>query len=91
MSTNPLVSEAYASGDEIAPIVTRVEEALADVSRTHALIALTSIILLLQHPDISSEQMYEGVRDVSRFVCMWLTGLDAESEDGEPIDKLKMN
>lgn len=83
------VSEAYASGSEIAPIVERVEAALQDVPRTHALIALTSIILLLQHPDITQDQIYEGVRDVSRFVCMWLAGSDGV--DDQPLDKSKMN
>lgn len=84
-----LVSEAFASGIEIAPIVDRLEAALEGVPRTHALIALTSIILLLQHPNISQEAIYNGVRDVSRYVCLWLAGEDGSSD--EPMDKSKLN
>jgi hypothetical protein len=90
MTNTTLVSEAFASGEEIGPIVTKIEEVLADVPRTHALIALTSVVLLLQCPDISTEQMYEGVKDVSRFVCMWLAGSEVD-ESTDPIDKSKMN
>ena len=80
MAENTLVSEAFATGSDIAPIVERIEDALGDVPRTHALIALTSIILLLQHPDLNENQIYEGVKDVSRFVCLWLAGIDAADE-----------
>lgn len=84
----PLVAEAFATGEQIGPVVAKIEEALADVSRTHALIALISVVLLLQHPDISAEQMYEGVKDISRFTCMWLS--DGHPSD-EPSDKSRMN
>jgi hypothetical protein len=85
----PLVAEAFATGSEIGPIVAKLEEALADVSRTHALIALISVVLLLQHPDISAEEMYEGVKNVSRYTCLWLAGGE-NSETGE-IPKEQMN
>lgn len=85
-----LVQEAFATGAEISPIVERVEAALGDVPRAHALIALCSIILLIQHPNLTEEQLYEGVRDVSRFICMWLAGSD-DATHGEPADKSKMN
>ncbi len=89
MNENPLVSEAFASGSEIAPIVERVEAALKDIPRTHALIALCSIILLLQHPYLTEGQLYEGVRDVSQFVCLWLAGVD--SSQSESTNPAKMN
>jgi hypothetical protein len=84
----PIVAEAYATGEEIGPVVAKIEQALGDVSRTHALIALLSVVLLIQHPDISAEQMYEGVREISRFTCMWLAGPDSTEET---TDKSKMN
>ena len=94
MSEITSVSEAFASGEEITPIVERLEGALINVPRTHALIALTSIILLLQYPNITTEQVYEGVKDVSRFVCLWLTGIDQpENLTGseEPIPPNQLN
>lgn len=92
MSDMAPISEAFATGDQIAPIVDSIEAALEGVPRTHALIALTSIILLLQHPDISTDQIYLGVRDISRFVCMWLAGTEDEANGPtEPMDPSKMN
>lgn len=88
MAEHPLVSEAYATGEQISPIVERIEAALVDVPRVHALIALCSIILLLQHPDLDERQLYEGVKDISRFTCTWLAGIDAI---GEPVEPGKMN
>ena len=90
MSENALVSEAFASGYEIGPIVEKIEVVLKDVPRVHALIALTSIILLIQQPDLSEDQIYEGVKDVSRYVCLWLAGADSADTES-PIDPLKMN
>lgn len=89
MSEPTLVQEAFATGEEIGPVVARIEDAIQDVPRTHALIALTSMLLLLQAPHISQEVIYEGVKDISRFVCMWLAGSDASSE--ESSDPAKMN
>jgi hypothetical protein len=83
-----LISEATVGREEIEPIIDLVEKVLEGAPRTHVLIALTSIILLLQHPNITPEQIYEGVKDTSRFICTWLADLDAA---GEPIDKSKMN
>lgn len=92
MSDNPtptLVNEAFATGEQIMPVVAKLEEALADTSRTEALIALLSVVLLIQHPDITADQMYEGVKQVSRFTCMWLAGTEGSQE--EAVDFSKMN
>ena len=87
---NPLVQEAFATGSEISPIVERIQDALGEVPRTHALIALTSMILLLQSPELDEQQLYNGVKDISHFVCTWLAGTEVP-QDSQPIDKMKMN
>ena len=84
------IAEGFATGDEINPIIQRVEDLLIDVPRVHVLIALTTIILVLQHPTITPNQIYDGVKDVSRFICTWLAGIDAEV-NLEPLDKSKLN
>ena len=90
MSDISSVSEGYATNQEIRPIVQKIEAALGDVPRTHALIALTSIILMIQHPDITPQQIYQGIHDVSKYICMWLAGTTGESDD-TPVEKAKMN
>ena len=87
---HPLVQDAFATGEEISPIVEKIQDALSEVPRTHALIALTSLILLLQSPELDEQQLYNGVKDTSHFICTWLAGTDVSSSD-EPIDKMKMN
>lgn len=90
--TEPVpISEAFATGEEIGPIVANIEAAIDGVPRTHALIALTSLLLLLQHPTITQEQVYEGVKDISRFVCLYLSGVDEGSAIADPTDKSQMN
>jgi hypothetical protein len=90
----PLVSEAFVTGEDIVPIIERIESVLGDVPRTHALIALLSEVLLLQCPTISPEQVHDGVRDISRFTCLWLTGMDGDEQqldlEGD-LPKEKMN
>lgn len=90
MPDNP-VSEAYVGKDDIIPVIDKIESALIDVPRTHALIALTSVILILQYPDISSEQIFEGVKDVSRYICLWLSGVDPAVDTAEPLDPKQLN
>ena len=83
------IAEAFATGAEIAPIVDKIEESLAGVQRTHALIALCSTMLLLQAPSLNEKQLFEGVKDVSRFICLWLDG--SVVPPGEPTSKNLLN
>ena len=90
----PLVSEAFVVGEDVAPLIERLEQIIGDAPRSHALIALCSLMLILQHPGISVEEMYEGVKDISRFTCMWLTGLSPNEQQIElegDLPKEKMN
>lgn len=89
MTEPNIIYESFATGEEIKPIVAKLETLLGDVSRPHALIALTSVILMIQYPDITPEQIYEGVKDVSRFICMWSAG--TASEQGLPLEPLATN
>ena len=88
MSEPTEILEAYATGEEISPVIAKLEETLIGVPRVHALIALTTLLLLLQHPHLTPDQVYEGVNDVSRYVCTWVTIMDGPHE---PIDKSKLN
>lgn len=84
------ISEAFASGEDIQPIVERLEAALDNTPREHALIALTSLVLILQYPDITNDQLYDGVKDVSKYVCFWLSGAEA-GDINEPLDPKQLN
>lgn len=92
--SHTLVQESFAAASDIQPIVARLEEALADSPKTHALISLTTLMILIQNPDLNADQIYEGVREVSRFTCLWLAGLtgdDTATGEVEVIDPKKLN
>lgn len=94
MADHPIVAEAVVSGEDIHPIILRLEDALDGTPKVHALIALTSAIILFQRPDITPDELYEGVREVSRFTSLWLTGVGSAAATeiaGELPDKSKMN
>ena len=84
------IAEAFATGMEIAPVVDKIELSLADVPPTHALIALCSVMLLIQAPKLSSDQLFEGVKDISRYICFWLDGATSGSIH-ESKDKSRLN
>ena len=82
--SNHMILESRATGDEISPIIDKIELALDGVKRGHAIIASLSIALILMNPEISAEQLADGVRDVSRYICLLLEGSDlAKDGDGE--------
>lgn len=79
---NSHIVEAAATGEEISAITYKIEDALVGVQRSHAIIACLSCSLILMYPGLNPEQLVEGVRDVSQFICMWLEGIVGMQEDG---------
>jgi hypothetical protein len=78
-----MVSEATATGADIAPIVDKIEVALKGEGHTNVLIALCSVMLLLQNPALDQHQLFEGVKDVSRYICLWLSTTTPEGVPGD--------
>ena len=85
--TQSLITTVNATGEEISRIVGSLEKVINDlgVPRPQAFIATLSMSLILMNPEISTEDLYKGVQDVSRFICLLLDG------DGEPVTKGMMN
>lgn len=79
---NAIISETTATGSEIEMIIERLEYALEGVKRGHGLIALLSLALVIQKPDISQDLLQDGVRDVSRYMCLILdeAGMDLKGK-----------
>lgn len=70
MTNHGMIVESSASGEEISAIVTGLEEALEGIPRGHAIISLLSFALVLMNPMITPEGLEDGVRDVSRYICL---------------------
>jgi hypothetical protein len=72
MTQRSIINEVRAGGEEIYEIVGLIERACEGVSRANLEIACIAIALTLQYPDISPEDRFEGVQDISRYICLWL-------------------
>lgn len=70
--TESYVHQSTASGEQILPIIANLEAALEGVKRNHAVIALLSLVLVIQKPTISQEELYEGVKQISEYICLVL-------------------
>ena len=76
---NSNIAESTASGQEIEAIVTQIEPVIVGIPRGKTIIALLSMVLVLMNPDITPVKLQDGVRDVSRFICLLL------DEGDEPV------
>lgn len=83
--SNATVIKAEATSDEVSNIAMRVEEALEGCEVAPCIMALLSLVMLIQRPSCSPEQLQALVRDTSEFICLALDSLDHQptvSADG---------
>lgn len=80
MSNKSIITETKATSETINELVNRIEEAMDGVPTGAVVISLLSLVLLLQKPDITPEQLQGCIKDVSRYVCLQLEGMDPEDE-----------
>lgn len=73
-----IISHTKAEGSDVAMLVEMLQEVLDGVPDGHQLIALLATALVLQKPDLTEEQVRDGVKDVSQYTCLWLDGLKPE-------------
>ena len=57
---------------DIVPVVQDIEDALDGHPREACIIGMLSIILIMQHPEITQEKLHQCVNDVSRYICLVL-------------------
>ena len=80
MSDPSRIAESSVPGEEIGPVIDLIESAIVGVPKIHVLIALASMMLLLQNPRLNASQIFDGVQEVSRFICVWLDGTYPQDE-----------
>lgn len=87
-----MITETFASGEDIGLIVKDLEAALEGKNGGHAIIAMLSLVIVMQKPDIEPEDLATVVRDTSRFVCMSLEGTGSiENDPNQKESKIVMN
>lgn len=80
MTQGQTIVEATATGEEVNMVVLALEDVLVGAPRGVGIIALLSLTLMLMNPDITPEQLQQGVRDTSQFICLILEGTGVDSE-----------
>lgn len=74
------ISRAVVTGDEIIPTIIKIEDALQETPRAHAIMACLAVVLLLQCPNLDPEQLTTGVHEVSKFICAYIDNVMEGSE-----------
>jgi hypothetical protein len=73
MTTSDII-EVRANGEDIYDLIQLIEPVLVGHTKAEAVIAMLSMVLSLQHPNITPEERADGVKEISRFICLWLDG-----------------
>lgn len=86
-----MITETTATSESIGAIVGRIENALEGEASGQALIAMLSLCVLIQKPDISPEQLQAAIRDTSRFICLLLDSMETPTIEGELPPTVTLN
>lgn len=73
-----LISQTKAEGSDISLLVELLSECMEGVPDGHQVIALLATALIVQKPDLTEEQVRDGVREMSQLMCLWLDGTTPE-------------
>lgn len=76
MTQENLIMETRASSEAVGAIANRIEAALEGEDSGLVMLAMLSLIVILQKPSISPEGLQQVIQDASRFICLSLDGVD---------------
>ena len=84
MTQNSMITNTTATSEDIGVLIEKLETALEGEISGNCLIAMLSLCVLMQKPNIEPEQLQAAIRDASRFICLVLEGMDigTPNEDG---------
>lgn len=75
---NTQITRTEATSEEVGQLVGRIEDACVGAPVGVAIIALLSLVILIQKPDISPEGIQTVLRDISNYICLALDGSPTE-------------
>lgn len=77
-SSKYIISQQRAIGSEIREIAEELEPLLRNKKRASAVIALLSMAILLQEPELSIDQLQDIISDVSRRIAFLIENLNSD-------------
>lgn len=73
-----MIYEGASSGADVQALIdTKLMPALQGVDLDLAVGAMCCMIMVQMCPTMTTEQLYEGVRGISGWLCTYVAGLDA--------------
>lgn len=77
--SDALVSNHVIHGEDIAPVIADIEDAIVGYDRNHIILALMCMIFIISDPTLDQDQLAEYVKTLSRQVVLMLGVSDGES------------
>lgn len=73
--TNPLlIHDTSANGDELSDIIDKIEDVTEDVPDSKLIIALLTLAIYRQSPEIDMQRLADLAFDVSKYIVAQLVG-----------------
>lgn len=88
MTENTFIGQIEADGNDIAAIVESLQPVLTGLPRANALIACLSVVLTIMNPDITADELSDGITETSRFICMFLAEREGLLDGGTVAPEL---
>ena len=79
------ITEIRATSEEIIQIVDELEPIVLAYPPAHSIMAMLSITLMMQKPDITPKEISDGVRAVSEAVCTFLASTTEEHKKNRAL------
>ena len=72
-----LILDAEASPAQINEVLDRLRDALGDLTPAQGIIGCIAMAIIIQNPTLDLTKLPDMVMDVSRHICLLITGSDA--------------
>lgn len=86
---NQPYSVASATGEEILPIVSKIQQAIDGETFSNATMSLLYVVFTIAYPEIKDADLAKGIKDSSEHICLLLDSF--ENPIDEMTDKRKFN
>lgn len=89
------IAESQVDPRDLSELMMKIDEVCDGHPRTHVLVSLLSVLLYTFNPEITPEEVAEGIKEVSKFIVSRMADSPSSQiihlNETSTIDKLKMN
>ena len=81
-----IIDQATATGEDLNGLMSNISEALKDVPMEHAVMAGLLTAIIVQKPDIESEELTGILLETSKFLAQQLAALEELKDFDGPVN-----